>query len=1081
MIYAENKPENKQDLTEIFEAIRKAGVPDDYIKIGMEYLDTSKPRDVSVLKKIKPVSISQPRINGNTYEFNIAVAKRISRNDELFTRYVQFAFSVAKSECWKLDETIAYVNRDGKLKNIFAELVNDESKKDTMAEAMMLAVSADKWRNYYGNTISPEIHLAAALFSTSSHNIVLFCAYALANTTEYDDIAKTCIKIIKEGAEFSSTSLESGNYKIALAECVYFDDSCRGLFRKFMENIPENLVIYADNHQMNFERILQPVIDENIPITVKYIEAVVNHAGQYNKKPVNEHLRQLALRNEKMYISAMKEITDAELALNMLNILQEIRPEYLGDDLGIKEIARKRHINFIYNASQKSQSVYEYITGKKTLDEVINDLQSTYIPNETNRINYYKAYGLDDVVRKTVVVGAVCLHSDYWSINYFTGYTNYYSNEYAEILFSEGVPVEIILDLSVNPDSLVPYAEQLIKADTSKLTVAGRSRYINALAQAESDKYKSYVFAMAGDTSKAVKQLLIDVIPKIKDCQNEVIEMLSSKKAVVREIAVEVIAKMKDIDWSGTLAKAVEKEKSEKLRVKMLALLGTEQAKENKQELSVMELAEKLTKGSKGKKIAWLYQYPYSAVHFVDGSEVPEKYMQALLICYADSEYATGKKLAENINKDELAVFSAEVFGRWVDAGAVAKNKWVLTFSAVYGKSDVISAFVKYIKEWSENMRGAIAVSAVKALALNGSSEALMQVDSMARKYKSNQVKSAANEALIDAAEFLGITIEELGDRIVPDFNFDDRMCRVFDYGNRKFNVYLTPALEIEIYNGDKKIKNLPKPSANDITEIAEKSYAEYKEMKKQLKKAVALQKTRLEYTLMCDRKWTAENWEKLFVKNPVMHCFAIGLIWGIYENGKLVTSFRYLDDGSFTTVDEDEFEIPENAEISLVHPVELSENELAQWTEQLMDYEIVQPFAQLSREVYRPETDELNGTDIKRFFGKEIINQTLAGRMENNGWYRGMAEDGGCFYEFYREDISRKIKSDDGAGIPIGFGAELTFSGSYIGIYQVEAEEVEIEKLSFYKAGNPNKKIPVSEVSDRYFSEVIRQITAML
>ena len=172
------------------------------------------------------------------------------------------------------------------------------------------------------------------------------------------------------------------------------------------------------------------------------------------------------------------------------------------------------------------------------------------------------------------------------------------------------------------------------------------------------------------------------------------------------------------------------------------------------------------------------------------------------------------------------------------------------------------------------------------------------------------------------AADELGITREELADRIVPDLGFDENRCRIFDFGARQFKVFISPALELEIYEGEKQLKNLPKPGAKDDPEKAAQAVKDFKEMKKQMKAAVQTQQARLEYALLCDRKWTAEDWRALFVQKAVMHCFAIGLIWGIYEDDKLVQSFRYMEDGSFNTADEDEYELPENAEIGLVHPM---------------------------------------------------------------------------------------------------------------------------------------------------------------
>ena len=99
---------------------------------------------------------------------------------------------------------------------------------------------------------------------------------------------------------------------------------------------------------------------------------------------------------------------------------------------------------------------------------------------------------------------------------------------------------------------------------------------------------------------------------------------------------------------------------------------------------------------------------------------------------------------------------------------------------------------VHQINEWPKIARGAIAAEAVKALALNGSQTALLTVDGISRKFKFKQVKSAAGEALEYAAKELGISKEELSDKIVPDLGFDAEAKRTFNYGERNFVVYLT-------------------------------------------------------------------------------------------------------------------------------------------------------------------------------------------------------------------------------------------------------------------------------------------------
>ena len=269
--------------------------------------------------------------------------------------------------------------------------------------------------------------------------------------------------------------------------------------------------------------------------------------------------------------------------------------------------------------------------------------------------------------------------------------------------------------------------------------------------------------------------------------------------------------------------------------------------------------------------------------------------------------------------------------------------------------------------------------------------------------------------------------------------------------------------------------KNIPAPGKRDDEELAKASYAQFKEMKKQMKTTVASQKMRLELALSSKRSWEKQQWSRLFVDNPIMHQFAIGLIWGIYANGELKQTFRYMEDGSFNTVEEEEYELPEHEKIGLVHPIELTEQELAAWKEQLEDYEITQPILQLERQIYYRTPEEEEAKRLERFGGKVLSDYALMGKLTALGWYRGSVQDAGGFDTFYREDAS------------LGIGAELHFSGTYVGGM---GEDVTVYDVRFYQAGTIargsymydeaelSKAYFLKELPERYFSEIVLQLT---
>jgi hypothetical protein len=180
------------------------------------------------------------------------------------------------------------------------------------------------------------------------------------------------------------------------------------------------------------------------------------------------------------------------------------------------------------------------------------------------------------------------------------------------------------------------------------------------------------------------------------------------------------------------------------------------------------------------------------------------------------------------------------------------------------------------------------------------------------------------------------------------------------------------------------------------------------------------------------------------------------------------------MEDGTFNTKDEEEFSLPKDLKIGLIHPIELTEECLVQWKTQLEDYEIKQPFEQINRKVYRLKSEEQDAKTVERFGGIKINCLSLYGKLTKYGWYRGSIGDGAGYYEFYKENGK------------IGIGAELKFSGTSIGVDNVE---ITIYDLAFYKAGTVQRgsyiydKIKDSdllmqrEVPERFFSEILYDV----
>ena len=606
-------------------------------------------------------------------------------------------------------------------------------------------------------------------------------------------------------------------------------------------------------------------------------------------------------------------------------------------------------------------------------------------------------------------------------------------------------------------------------------SVFARQTAINALYNLAPDhpEAKAGVLAAAGDSSKQIKEALVTLYAGRPEWAEDYKKLLSAKKAAERLLAVEVLARLNERE---ALEAALAAEKNAKVADAIRSKLGAEAPAAVG---SAEDVAANLVKGNKIKKLNWLLEQPLPKLRKKDGSDADETIRNAILLSYCElgrvGRSDTAAELAAELDENDLRDLACEVYEHWFAAGAQAKHKWVLSFAAVFGGAAMTPRLQKAINDWPNHQRGAIACDAVMALALSTDPAAIVIVDAISRKFKFRQVKQAAALALENAAKELGITAEELADRIVPDLGFGRDGKRVFDYGKRSFTVRLTPTLELEITNdAGKAVKNLPAPGKTDDAQAAE-AYEEFKTMKKQIKTTVTAQRARLESALSVLRCWDKTRWEELFVGNPIMHQFAMSLIWGVYEDGTLTDTFRYMEDGSFNTVDEEEYELPENAKIGLVHPVELDDETLEGWKQQLEDYEIVQSLDQLARPVYTLEQEKAGRKVLEDFGGKMLNGLSLSGKLLGLGWYRGSVVDGGMFYSFYREDAT------------LGIGVELRFSGSAVGyddggdvtVYDAVFYRGTINRGSYvYDEVKEENQIPLGEVPVRYYSEIVHHLT---
>jgi len=136
-------------------------------------------------------------------------------------------------------------------------------------------------------------------------------------------------------------------------------------------------------------------------------------------------------------------------------------------------------------------------------------------------------------------------------------------------------------------------------------------------------------------------------------------------------------------------------------------------------------------------------------------------------------------------------------------------------------------------------------------------------------------------------------------------------------------------------------------------------------------------------------------------------------------EHGGRCESFRPLGDGSLSSAGHEEVRLPPEALVRVAHALTLPAGQVEAWTGHLDDFEVIPPFRQLGRPVFRLSEERRAETELVDFQGYLIEAFKLRGKALGLGYVRGPAEDGGWFYRYEKVLPS------------LGLRIELAFSGN--------------------------------------------------
>jgi hypothetical protein len=395
---------------------------------------------------------------------------------------------------------------------------------------------------------------------------------------------------------------------------------------------------------------------------------------------------------------------------------------------------------------------------------------------------------------------------------------------------------------------------------------------------------------------------------------------------------------------------------------------------------------------------------------------------------------APGQRVREALDAldpGSLAEFGWHLFERWRSSGESTRIAWALAQLCWTGDDETARRLGGMARSWPGQSGIQLPLKGLDVLAAIGTDVAVMQLHMVSEKARPKRLKKKAGQLLVRVADERGLTMEQLGDRIVPDFGLDAGGGMTLDYGPRRFTVGFDEQLKPVVFDGKGTLrKTLPKPGAKDDPEAAPAAYRAFTGLKKDVRMVAADQIRRMERAMAEQRRWTVEDFRRLFVGHPLLWHIVRRVVW-LHDDG---LAFRVAEDRSFADAADEAVALPGAGEVRIAHPVHLGES-LAAWAGVFADYEIVQPFPQLGRPVEAFTEEERAARALTRVEDVVVGTGKVLG-LERQGWERGTPQDAGVQIWLTWDVPGRTVVLDVSPGFPVmspGEWAEQTLGTVWI------------------------------------------------
>ncbi|MBX6368151.1 MAG: DUF4132 domain-containing protein [Rhodospirillales bacterium] len=336
---------------------------------------------------------------------------------------------------------------------------------------------------------------------------------------------------------------------------------------------------------------------------------------------------------------------------------------------------------------------------------------------------------------------------------------------------------------------------------------------------------------------------------------------------------------------------------------------------------------------------------------------------------------------------------------------------------------------------------------------------------------------AAAMEA---AAARAGMTVEDLEELSAPDLGLGEvgvKSLRLGDF-SATLRVVSTTRVDVALARSDgRPVKTVPAAIKADKESRA--ALKELKELGKTLAQALPVHRQRIESLYLAKRSWPLAVWRERFLDHPVVGTIARRLIWNVAGPGGEARSFLWPDGAPINSRGRRAAGLRDDDIVTLWHPLDARQEDVALWRAFLMERKLVQPFKQAHREVY-PLTDAERAIGLysNRFAGHILRQHQSVALARRRGWRATLRicadvpNDQPTHVRMRDYGLAAELWTEAAGGID----AEVTDTGAYVFI---STDRVRFRRLTTGAEGREElgEPVPLEAVPPRLFSEVMRDV----